>query len=442
MQRILLRILSGPMFGVDVALPDDSAHLFFCDSDSMEKQQSGSVYQHSLNTLLIPCAPGKNEKIILRQITSEEDADDIASPIKITAQRIPVEESQADCNIENDLADDDESESTNEDANEDANSDVLPLADDYSVITISLNQPVVIGNAVIALRLASDSWSSLVTQYDYPFSPYNEDIHSQIVLSSESEKKRPSILLSAACAAVCIAGAALLFVLCSPNEVVTLKDTLSLINPAISQNINGSIYVLTKTQPEAEWSEKALRKSNVARSNSVSILAETAEISRMKKILAEHLIPFFDIKFTSAFTVKLLLSQERSAKLQNIDQSIQKLLTFKFPYLKSINIQRVSDKTVLSNAIDRLRSLGVYSEKDISPNHVTLSISGEIDDFQLNTLRRQVDEFYDQYGDEYVKFVVNLNEDPLRNRTFKSGPDSYVVVPGNHWLYSDIVTTH
>lgn|GEM_PF-5160830 len=437
MQRILLRILSGPMFGVDVALPDDSAHLFFCDSDSMEKQQSGSVYQHSLNTLLIPCAPGKNEKIILRQLAAE-DTDDIASPIKITAQRIPVEESQADCNIKNDLADDDESESTGEDVN----SDVLPRAGDYSVITISLNQPVVIGNAVIALRLASDSWSSSVTQYDYPFSSHNEDIHSQIVLSSESEKKRPSILLSTACAVGCIAAAALLFVLCSPNEVVTLKDTLSLINPAISQNINGSIYVLTKTQPEAEWSEKALRKSNVARSNSVSILAETAEISRMRKILAEHVIPFFDIKFTSAFTVKLLLSQERSARIQNIDQSIQKLLATKFPYLKSINIQRISDKTVLSNAIDRLRSLGVYSEKDISPNHVTLSISGEIDDFQLNTLRRQVDEFYDQYGDEYVKFVVNLNEDPLRNRTFKSGPDSYVVVPGNHWLYSDIVTTH
>ena len=161
----------------------------------------------------------------------------------------------------------------------------------------------------------------------------------------------------------------------------------------------------------------------------------------MKKLLSEHVIPFFDVKFTSPFKVNLLLSQERGARERNIDQIIRDILIKDFPYLVNINIQRISDGVVLANAAERLKSMGLYSQRSVAANHVTFNISGEIDDFQLVTLRRQANEFYDQYGDQYVKFVVNLNEDPLRNRTFKTGADSYVVIPGNHWLYSDITTT-
>lgn len=430
MQRIILKILSGPMFGVDVGLPDDNVHLFFCDSAAFEKGQADSVYQYSLNTLLIPCAQGANEKIILR-LTRAEDSDNEQGEIDVTAQRLPVENTPSTPVTDGEDPEDDE-----------CSADIAePVAQHYEPIRVPLNEPVNIGHAVIALRPVSEAWSHQVTHYLYPLA---EPDSNPVRLTGGSEippKKRSILFGSTLCAALCITGAALLFIFCSQGQVATLKDTLSTVDPAISQNINGKIYILTKTPPEAAWSQNALRKSNLAEKNIV-ILAETTEIAQMKKALSRHVIPFFDVKFTSPFTVNLLLSQERSAGYQNIDQTTQNILLKTFPYLKAVTIKRVSDTTVLTNAAERLASMGLHTEKDISLNHITFSISSEIDDVQLATLRRQVNEFYDQYGDQYIKFVVNLNEDPLRNSTFKTGPDSYVVVPGNHWLYSDIITTH
>ncbi|POT59513.1 hypothetical protein C3432_01970 [Citrobacter amalonaticus] len=432
-QDIVLKILSGPMFGVDVELPDDNVHLFFCDSDAIEQSNAGSVYQYAINTLLIPCAKGANEKILLR-LSKQESDDHTDGVTEATAQRIPPEDLQTEAAV-SEIAADDDSDIVGENSKLNADSQRV------DIIPVPLNQPVNIGHAVIALKPACEEWSKEVTQYYYPVSAQNNDAQAQVIPVPVAEQKRRFAFKYAFGGLICLAGAAVLFALFTPNKVGTLKETLSPINPGISQHKSGKIYVLTQTQPEAVWAEKALRKSNLSASN-INVIAETVELARMKRILSEHVIPFFNVKYNaSTFTLNLQLSQERSAGRQHIDKTVRDLLIKEFPYLTTINIQRISDNEVLANAAERLKSMGLYSQKDIAANHVTFSISGEVDDVQLGTLRRQVNEFYDQYGDQYVKFVVNLNEDPLRNRTFKTGVDSYVVIPGNHWLYSDIFTT-
>ncbi|WP_230350792.1 PrgH/EprH family type III secretion apparatus protein [Lelliottia sp. WAP21] len=416
MQAFVLKILSGPMFGVDVELPDENVHLFFCDSEEIEKNHAESIYQHAINTLLVPCAKGHNTRILLR--LPPRQADDSDSITQVTAQVIP-----------------DDNRQTRYDTDEH-----ITVEQPAEIIPVPLNEPVRIGHVVIALKPVCESWSNEVTQFYFPRSAHETDSITQASTLDKAETKQFPFFKLALCGILCITSAAALFMLFLPSEVATIKDTLSPIHPFISQNKNGEIFILTKTQPEALWSHNALRKSDLA-ANNITILAESAELMLMKKLLSEQVIPYFDIKFTKDFTVSLLLSQERSIRIPNIEKKIEQLLTGHFPYLKTIQIQRVSDGVVLANAGERLKSLGLYSQKAVTANHVTFSISGEVDDFQLGNLRRQVNEFYDQYGDEYVKFVVNLNEDPLRNRTFKTGADSYVVIPGNHWLYSDITTT-
>ena len=438
MQEFVLKILSGPMFGVDVRLPSENVHLFFCDNETIEKSHTGSVYQHSLNTLVIPCAYGANEKILLRLTKPEEFELSEDQTITVTVQRIPLGLHQtgdteegviSDGSIQNDISD--------------SKSEGIILSDgekNFEPLTISLNQPVTIGHAIIALKHISEEWSYDVTQYHYPL------LQQKIteVQSSSRHSVKKDLVFFFKCAvfgSLCVACVAVLFLFSTTNNVGTLKDVLSPVNPYISQNKNGETYILTRTLSDAVWSEIALRKSNHSSSH-INIISEPAEVANIEKLLSEHVIPFFDVKFTSAFTINLTLSQERSSKIKKTDQLIHDVLLKNFPYLKSINIQRVSDKIVLANATERLQSLGVYHQKDITADHVTFNISGDVDDFRLSTLRQQVNEFYAQYGDQYVKFIINLNEDPLRNRTFKTGKDSYVVIPGNHWLYSDITATH
>ena len=420
MQAFVLKILSGPMFGVDVGLPDDNVHLFFCDSEAIEKNHTESVYQHAINSLLIPCAKDNNTRIFLR-ISTREMADTGECVTEATAQLIPLEDRQVDAE---------------EEAEDQKNAD-----QSIDIISVPLNVPIQIGHAVIALKSVSEVWSDEVIAYSFPHPDMEATSTTDAALAVPPEKRHLPYFKLTLGGILCLASVALLFVLFLPSKVGTVKDTLSTLNPGITQNKNGDIYILTKTEPEAQWSENALRKSNLA-ANNITVLAKSVELSRMKKLLSEQVIPFFDIKFTADFAIKILLSRERSAGSQYLDKTVQKLLFNHFPYLATVDIERVSDGVVLANARERLKSLGLYSQNDITANHVTFSINGEVDDFQLGNLRRQINEFYEQYGDEYVKFIVNLNEDPLRNRTFKTGADSYVVVPGNHWLYSNISTTH
>lgn len=438
MQEFVLKILSGPMFGVDVALPSESVHLFFCDNETIEKSHTGSVYQHSLNTLIIPCAHGANEKILLCLTNNEDSVLSEHKTITATAQRIPLTPHHVDG-----LAEETTSiNSIHSDTRDEILEGISQIDDNqnFDSLVISLNQPVTIGHAIIALKLASEEWSHEVAQYSYPL--------KQQTITGVQSPSRSSVdanywffFKCAAFGILCLACVAALLILSSPNNVGTLQDILAPVNPGISQNKNGEIYVLTKTPSDAEWSEIALRKNNVASSH-IKIMSEPTEVARMETLLSGHIIPFFDIKFTSAFTIHLMLSQERSAKFQNINKLIQNILRMNFPYLITINVQKISDDVVLANATERLKALGVYHQKDITADHVTFNISGDVDDFRLSTLRQQVNEFYTQYGDQYVKFIINLNEDPLRNRTFKTGANSYVVIPGNHWLYSDITATH
>lgn len=438
MQEFVLKILSGPMFGVDIALPSESVHLFFCDNETIEKSHTGSVYQHSLNTLIIPCAYGANEKILLRLSKPEDSALSEHKTITATAQRIPLAshpvdglagETTSGNRIQGDTSDEILEDISQTDGNQ-----------NFDILTISLNQPVMIGHAIIALKFASEEWSHEVTQYSYPL--------IQQTIAGVQAPSRPSVETNhwfffkcAVFGILCLACVTTLFVFPSSNNVGTLKDILAPVSPGISQNKNGEIYILAKTPSDAVWSEIALRKNNVTSAH-INIMSEPTELGRMEKLLSGNVIPFFDIKFTSAFTIHLMLSQERSTKVQNIDQLIQNLLRKNFPYLIAIKIQKISDDIVLANATERLKALGVYYQKDITADHVTLNVKSDIDDVQLGIFRQQVNEFHDQYGDQYVKFIINLDEDPLRNRTFKTGADSYVVIPGNHWLYSDITATH
>lgn len=420
------------MFGVDIELPKEkSIHLFFGNDDQFNKINASNVYNNSLNALLIPTANDDSERILIHLPDINEASDVESDKNRATATRIiesnenATSEQLADGYEEDGLQ---SSEIDNKAHNE--------------VIDLPLNLPVTIGKVVIALKNDSENWSDDVTNFCVPFNDNgSKDNSTPETITFKSKTYSSKVIICLAFVLIVILIAVIYF---TPTKLVTLKDTLNPLNPSISQSNNGVVYILTKSNQESIWVSMALRKAGLL-NNNISILAVPEEVAKMKKLLNENLTPFFDISFVDSFKARVLLSVERSPTdtngLKNFDASLRALLTRHFPYLHSIDIARVSDKTVLANAIDRLKSSGLYGQENISKNHVTLNISGEIDDFQLSMLRRQLVEFYEQYGDQYVKFVVDMNEDPLRNRTFKTGINSYVVIPGNHWLYSDITST-
>nr|WP_318383153.1 PrgH/EprH family type III secretion apparatus protein [uncultured Enterobacter sp.] len=425
-ENYVLKILSGPMFGVDVALPDESIiHLYFGDNDTLANDTAGNFHNYALNSLLIPGIPGGNEKFLLRLRDDNGRETRDGETYTITAQRLVDKHAHDETDTAEDIG--------------------LRSEDGDELIHIPLNEPTAVGQVVIALREASQTWSDSVTHYRFPFSAPNGQAPQGTIQGDSVPQKRPWLLRFSALVVI-LAGCALIaFLVMLPNKIVTLREALIPVNPEISQTKDGRIFILANTLPEATWAEMALRKSELL-SNNITLLSVPQERDKLKALLVENVVPFFDVKFTRGFTLRLLISRERSpadpTKLKQYEQRLQKLLLGHFPYINAVNIERVSDSVVYANARDRLKALGIHSQKDVASQHITLNISGELDDFQLSTLRHQVSEFTEQYGDQYVKFVVNMNEDPLRNRTFKTGADSYIVVPGNHWLYSDITASH
>ncbi len=74
------------------------------------------------------------------------------------------------------------------------------------------------------------------------------------------------------------------------------------------------------------------------------------------------------------------------------------------PYIKDIKVVEIDDKQLVLEAEQGLRSLGIkYSKKHVG-DYYSYNINGELNDSEILRLKYFINEFYRQWGREYVIF--------------------------------------
>lgn len=130
----------------------------------------------------------------------------------------------------------------------------------------------------------------------------------------------------------------------------------------------------------------------------------------------------------------LFLSQQRDKPFtaESKKQFIHDFQSF-VPYTKTVSFSYLDDTILVSQAKYGLKQLNVEYRQEINPSYNTFIIQGELDDSDLLRLKQFVSEFYRTWGDNYIRFVITLHRDFLKNFSFKNGPQNYIKISNNHW---------
>ncbi|SQN74320.1 type III secretion system protein EprH [Escherichia coli] len=68
---------------------------------------------------------------------------------------------------------------------------------------------------------------------------------------------------------------------------------------------------------------------------------------------------------------------------------------------------------------------------------VYFNIIGTLSDSELNKINNYVDEYYKQWGKQYVRFNVNLKNQDTNNSSFSYGDNRFEKSQGSNWTFQE-----
>lgn len=428
-ERYTLRILSGPMYGVDLTLPAaEWLYIWFADADKLAQQSETGTFTdasfHAENSIFVPAPHNMEERFILRFSSPQQQQDSLIAD-EVAADNGMIERDSGDFITAQRLS-------------------AAVAADDKhalkETIAIALNQPISIGCMTLAVKNIVDSWSDSVVNYqpESGSSPPQPKAQPARIVTVRRQWLIPCL---AGLAILALAVALGIYFISHHDRTASLQEVLREVSPAIVKTSDNRYYVVVDSLQKKSWVYNALRKKQLLNDN-VAIVDADHVVEEIKSVLRQKGIPFFDVQLSDRAELTLVISSERWPATKNNDQTLNDILQREISWLPRITLKRVSDKELTSVAEGNIKSSGLISQRDSANNYVNYIVRGDIDDNHLLAFQRQVNEFYHQYGDEYVKFIIVLNEDPLRDKSLKVGRDGYILIPGNHWLYSDITASN
>lgn len=130
----------------------------------------------------------------------------------------------------------------------------------------------------------------------------------------------------------------------------------------------------------------------------------------------------------------LFLSQQRAKPFTATSkQRFLSEFNTKVPYAKNLSFSFMDDALLVSQAKHGLEQLNIHYQLELNPSYGAFIIQGELDDSDLLRLKQFISDFYQKWGDNYIKFVITLNRDFLKNYSFKNGEQNYIKMSNNHW---------
>ena len=182
------------------------------------------------------------------------------------------------------------------------------------------------------------------------------------------------------------------------------------------------IYINTNSLDEAVW-----------------VINPDDESIRIFSWLADNFpdLQYFKLQLLDASNPRLTVSKQRNAITQQLIDNLIKGLLQTMPYASNISIAVLDDNVLESQAIETLSAIGLSYEKYKTANNVYFNIIGTLSDSELNKINNYVDEYYKQWGKQYVRFNVNLKNQDTNNSSFSYGDNRFEKSQGSKWTFQE-----
>ncbi|MBC0427850.1 PrgH/EprH family type III secretion apparatus protein [Escherichia coli] len=197
------------------------------------------------------------------------------------------------------------------------------------------------------------------------------------------------------------------------------------------------IYINTNSLDEAVWVKQALEKNQPGKP--VRVINPDDESIRIFSWLDDNFpdLQYFKLQLLDASNPRLTVSKQRNAITQQLIDNLIKGLLQTMPYASNISIAVLDDNVLESQAIETLSAIGLSYEKYKTANNVYFNIIGTLSDSELNKINNYVDEYYKQWGKQYVRFNVNLKNQDTNNSSFSYGDNRFEKSQGSKWTFQE-----
>jgi len=287
-----------------------------------------------------------------------------------------------------------------------------------------------VGDLIFAVRRQQESWHKAVL--DYP-------VHDMPVMNASSPKNHYFWLAGLVSTFMAAAIAAGWYYVESPQkQLAEITDIIGggAENYDVLPGRDKVRYVIVSDKNAMSWARQALIK--IPPSSTVIVTNSREEEQKVAQWLKKSwpAVKFHRVNFSNPRQPELIMSQERSQLTIQQEAVLRKQLMQHIPWAKTITFSAVKDTLVTAAAEHALAKIAQDFSKDTTRDGTTYIIHGELDDVQLDALKRVVTEFYQSWGDNYVTFSIELQNNWLKDKSFKYGDHGYIKVKPYNWFFS------
>ncbi|HDL6964376.1 TPA: PrgH/EprH family type III secretion apparatus protein [Yersinia enterocolitica] len=299
-----------------------------------------------------------------------------------------------------------------------------------TVRNIPLNSRVQVGSVIFALRDADEEWEPDVL--GYPIEKPTNEGKSQFT-GVKWHKVYFIIALS------CLLIISSTYYLLSNNmddHVNKIRKSLENNHELrVAQGTDKIIYVLAEDQRKAIWINKEIVRGHYA--GVVRVIYPEKEVERVYSWLSDYMpkLKYFRLQMDNPLIPRLLISRERSQLTVDKITEIRTQLMNVMPYTKNVEVIEINDSDLINQAEEELDALSLKYKRSKASDYVSYTVEGEFNDSELLRLQHFVDNFYHQWGREFIRFNISLENNYLKDKSFSYGDYNYVKSGPGQWLF-------
>jgi len=191
------------------------------------------------------------------------------------------------------------------------------------------------------------------------------------------------------------------------------------------------IFLLTENFETLEWIKASLSRSPDIK-NAVPALINDEEQQALSDLITAG-YPALQVNLQHPLQPSLSLYQ--AVPVRDV-MKIKKTVMQSLPFAKSVQVQIKDKKQLLESATQGLDRLHIVYEMHSAPSGYTLAINGDLHDTTLNDIESFIRNFYRQWGDNFIHFSVNPNENLLHDKSYVTSQGGYVFLGPKQWYFT------
>lgn len=193
---------------------------------------------------------------------------------------------------------------------------------------------------------------------------------------------------------------------------------------------NSDFYVLTNDYHEIEWLHEAISQYSGHETITPIFISQISKTTIDK--LRSSGLPVLQLNLDIA--QHPVIAVHRSLT-KNEELSLKEVVFSQLPFALDTDIKTIEPVNLIDLAKHGLDKLHIFYQVISNTNGYALVIHEQLSDTQIYSLKKFVTEFHKNWGNEIVKFNIELDEDWLSDKSYVDASYSYVFLSPTHWYF-------